>query len=177
MTKSCVLLLALAAALTGTTGTASTAGATTLTAVTSTFSYAKGALTASDYDCDYSTFYVCGIGTFDGKPALSLVHYPSTAPEFDGSGCVLYVVDETLLLAAGSAGLELRHALTLCPPTPNWFKNRGGGSNGNPFRVTSTWTVIDGSGTYDRTTGQGTWTVWWAGNAGFGHHAGTLNTR
>lgn len=174
ISKSCVLLLALAATLAG---TAQTAGATTLTSVSSTFSYAKGALTSSGYACDHTTFYVCGIGTFDGRAALSLVHYPSTTPEFDGSGCIRYVVDETLLLTAQTGTLVLRHTLTLCPPTPHWFNNQGGSSNGNPFRVTSTWTVLGGSGVHDGTAGQGTWTAWWAGAAGFGNHTGALSTQ
>ena len=168
-----VLLLTLAS-LTVLAGTGPAAASTRT--VSSSFSYTKGALTSAGVTCDHSLFYVCGIGTFDGKPALSLVHYPSTEPVFDGGSCVLYVVDETITLTDQPGSLELRHDLTLCPPSLGWFKNQGGGSNGNPFHFSSTWTVVAGSGAFAQTTGQGTWTAFVAGNAGSGQHTGTLSS-
>ena len=82
-----------------------------------------------------------------------------------------------ILLAPGPtlvhAVLEHTDAL-LCGPNPNWLLHAPATSFGNPFRVTSDWTVVDGSGVYDGVTGGGTWSVRWAGGAGSGGHVGVL---
>jgi hypothetical protein len=89
---------------------------------------------------------------------------------------VRYPVDEVVRFLDGSGSLTLSHVADVCPPTPHWFANRGFGSNGNPFYVSSTWIVTGGSGSWSGTTGSGTWTAHWAGNSGSGSHAGLLTT-
>jgi hypothetical protein len=79
-------------------------------------------------------------------------------------------------LQDGSGSLLLRHTITICPPNPNWWKNRGFVSFGNPWDLESTWTVVSGTGVYADASGSGSWTAFWAGGSGTGQHSGDIAT-
>ncbi|HTE73473.1 MAG TPA: hypothetical protein VK640_09790 [Actinomycetes bacterium] len=153
-------------------GTPSTASAAT---VTSEFAFVNGLLQAQGVDCDRTVYYVCGIGTFDGRAAVSRVEYPTDQRLLLDQGCALYDTVEVVTLVDGSGELVIAHDdALLCGPNPNWLLHASPSSFGNPFRVTSDWTVVDGSGAYEDTSGTGTWSVRWAGGAGSGGHVGVL---
>jgi hypothetical protein len=145
-------------------------------AVTSEFRYVAGLLRAQGIECDLSVYYVCGVGTFDGQPAVSRVQYPTDQRLLLDQGCALYDTVEVVTLLDGSGQLTLAHDdALLCGPSPNWLLHASGSSFGNPFTVESTWTVDSGTGVYEHVTGAGTWTVRrWAGGAGYGSHDGQL---
>ena len=170
MARRILLLCALAAALLVTTPSAASAAT-----VTSEFKFVNGLLRAGDVDCDLSVYYVCGIGTFDGRAAVSRVQYPTDQRLLLDHGCALYDTVEVVTLLDGSGELVIDHDdALLCGPNPNWLLHSSTTSFGNPFRVTSEWTVLDGSGVYEGVTGSGTWSVRWAGGAGSGGHVGVL---
>ena len=168
------LLLALGAATAAALSTAAPSGALT-SQVSSEFKFVHGLLQAGGVDCDLTTYYVCGIGTFDGQAAVSRVEYPTDQRLLLDQGCALYDTVEVVTLLDGSGELVLAHDdALLCGPNPNWLLHAPATSYGNPFRVRSTWTVTSGSGVYDGVTGSGTWSVRWAGGAGSGGHVGEL---
>ena len=143
--------------------------------VGSDFKFVNGLLRAEGVDCDLGVYYVCGIGTFDGQAAVSRVEYPTDQRLLLDQGCALYDTVEVVTLLDGSGELVIAHDdALLCGPNPYWLLHAPATSFGNPFRVTSGWTVVDGSGVYEGTTGAGTWSVRWAGGAGSGSHTGTL---
>ena len=110
-------------------GTASGASAD---AVTSHISYNRGTLTAAGLGCD-PVYFICGVGTFDGQPATFAFYPPTDEGQFVGDCFEYSEVDEVVELQDGSGSLLLRHTVTICPPTPNWWKNRGLASFGNPW--------------------------------------------
>jgi|GEM_PF-3857915 len=143
--------------------------------VTSEFKFVHGLLQAGGVDCDLSVYYVCGVGTFDGQAAVSRVEYPTDQRLLLDEGCALYDTVEVVTLLDGSGELVIAHDdALLCGPNPHWLLHASATSFGNPFRVTSEWTVADGSGVYDGVSGAGTWSVRWAGGAGSGGHLGVL---
>lgn len=143
--------------------------------VTSSFSYNLGALTAEGLSCDLTRYHTCGVGSFDGQPATSSFYLPTSGGGFFGD-CFRYdFVDELIELRDGSGSLTLRHTPTICPPTANWWKNRGFASNGNPWHLESTWTIVSGTGVYAGASGAGTWSAFWAGWAGVGQHSGEIS--
>jgi hypothetical protein len=154
---------------------AAPAGASAAT-ITSDFKFVTGQLQAQGIECDLTVYYVCGVGTFDGQPAVTRVEYPTDQRLLLDQGCALYDTIEVVTLLDGSGELVLAHDDALvCGPNPNWLLHAPANSFGNPFRVTSGWTVADGSGVYDGATGSGTWSVRWAGGAGSGGHVGEIN--
>jgi hypothetical protein len=153
-------------------GTASGATADT---VTSHISYNRGTLTAAAIDCD-PVYFICGVGTFDGQPATFAFYPPTDEGQFVGD-CFQYTeVDEVVELQDSSGSLLLRHTVTICPPNPNWWKNQGFVSFGNPWDLESTWTVVSGTGVYADASGDGSWTAFWAGASGTGKHSGDIAT-
>jgi len=151
---------------------AATASAAT---VTSEFKFVNGLLQAGGIECDLSVYYVCGVGTFDGEAAVTRVEYPTDQRLLLDQGCALYDTVEVVTLLDGSGELVIAHDdALLCGPNPHWLLHASATSFGNPFRVTSEWTVADGSGVYDGVSGAGTWSVRWAGGAGSGGHLGVL---
>jgi len=144
--------------------------------VTSDFKYVGGLLGAAGIECDPSVYYVCGVGSFDGEPAVSRVQYPTDQRLLLDRGCALYDTVEVVTLLDGSGELTLAHDdALLCGPSPHWLLHASASSFGNPFTVESTWTVDSGTGIYEGVAGSGTWTVRrWAGGAGSGSHQGVL---
>jgi hypothetical protein len=174
MTRRLIVLLLL---LTATVGGALAAPATAATsAVTSDFQIFGGKSRAVAHACDTTLYALCATGTFGGAAASSTIVHDDGV--FLDSSCVLYVVEEDVVLTDGSGSVVLDHEATLCPPTANWWKNRGYKSFGNPFSVESTWTVRPGSGTgvFAGATGSGTWTAFFAGESGSAEHTGTITT-
>ena len=153
---------------------AAPAGASAAT-VTSEFTFVNGLLRAGGIECDLTVYYVCGVGTFDGQDAVSRVEYPTDQRLLLDQGCALYDTVEVVTLVDGSGELVIAHDdALLCGPSSHWLLHASPSSFGNPFRVTSEWTVVDGSGAYDDTSGAGSWSVRWAGGAGSGGHVGVL---
>ena len=153
---------------------AAPAGASAAT-VTSEFKFVHGLLQAEGVSCDPAVYYVCGIGTFDGQAAVSRVEYPTDQRLLLDQGCALYDTVEVVTLLDGTGELVIAHDdALLCGPNPNWLLHASATSFGNPFRVTSDWTVVDGSGVFEGVSGAGTWSVRWAGGAGSGGHTGEL---
>jgi hypothetical protein len=170
MTRRMLLLCAVLAALMSS-GAASASAAT----ITSDFRFVTGSLIAADIECDTSVYYVCGVGTFDDQAAVTRVEYPTNQRLLLDQGCALYETVEVITLRDGSGELRLEHVDALvCGPSPQWLLHASTNSFGNPFRVTSEWTVAGGSGVYEGATGSGTWEVRWSGGAGFGGHNGTV---
>jgi hypothetical protein len=151
-------------------GTASGASAD---AVTSHISYNRGTLTAAGLGCG-PVYFICGVGTFDGQPATFAFYPPTDEGRFVGDCFEYSEVDEVVELQDGSGSLLLRHTVTICPPTPNWWKNRGLASFGNPWDLESVWTVVSGTGVYADASGSGSWTAFWAGASGAGRHSGDI---
>ncbi len=173
MARRLVVLLAVMAALMG--GLLAHRATAATSSVTSDFKFVNGLLLAAGVDCDPETYYVCGIGQFDGRAAVTRVEYPTNQRLLLDEGCALYDTVEVVTLLDGSGELVLEHLdAKLCGPSPNWLLHATDRSFGNPFRVTSSWTVDDGSGVYEGASGSGGWVVRWAGGAGSGGHSGTL---
>ena len=144
--------------------------------VTSDFTYTTKALIAHGFDCDPAIYAFCGSGTFAGKPATSSFYLPTGAIGFVGA-CFRYNgTDELIAMRDGSGSLTLRHDLLVCVPNPNWWKNQATVSQGNPFRLQSTWTVVSGTGVYAGSSGNGTFTASVAGWSGSGQHSGDVTT-
>ena len=144
--------------------------------VTSEFQFVNGLLRAEGVDCDTDVYYVCGVGEFDGQPAVTRVEWPTNQRLLLDQGCALYDTVEVVTLRDGSGELTIEHLdALLCGPNPHWLLHAPATSFGNPFRVSSEWSVVDGSGVYEGASGSGTWDVRWAGGAGSGGHTGTLS--
>jgi hypothetical protein len=173
MARRLMVLVAVLVALTG--GVVAQPAAAETSTVTSEFKFVHGLLQAGGVDCDPTVYYVCGVGTFDGQAAVSRVEYPADQRLLLDQGCALYDTVEVVTLLDGSGGLVIAHDdALLCGPNPYWLLHAATTSFGNPFRVTSGWTVADGSGVYAGVTGTGTWSVRWAGGGGSGGHLGVL---
>ena len=175
MAKRLTVLLAVMAALMG--GLLAHRAAAATAVVTSDVKFVTGLLLAAGVECDPETYYVCGIGEFDGQAAVTRVEYPTNQRLLLDEGCALYDTVEVVTLLDGSGELVLEHLdAKVCGPNPNWLLHATDRSFGNPFRVTSSWTVDGGSGVYAGATGSGDWEVRWAGGAGSGGHTGTITT-
>ena len=153
-----------------------TAGAASAASVTSDFKFVNGNLRAAGVECDTDIYYVCGIGVFEGRDAVTRVELPTNQRLLLDQGCALYDTIEVITLRDGSGELTIEHLDALvCGPNPQWLLHAPATSFGNPFRVSSEWSVVDGSGVYEGATGSGTWNVRWAGGAGSGGHTGSLS--
>ena len=100
MARRLVVLLAVMAALMG--GLLAHRATAATSSVTSDFKFVNGLLLAAGVDCDPATYYVCGIGEFDGQAAVTRVEYPTNQRLLLDEGCALYDTVEVVTLLDGS---------------------------------------------------------------------------
>jgi hypothetical protein len=119
--------------------------------------------------------FACGTGTVAGfgeaTSTLNVLDFSGFDPE---TGCATATAERVITLEDGST-LTLRETQTVCTPGRSTFAPGALRSFGNPVFLTSTFTVVGGTGVFAGATGSGTTTMRLAGESGHSRLSGTLD--
>ena len=121
------------------------------------------------------TALLCGRGTLEGFGAATSTFEILTFTNFDPeTSCADTTIRYTIALASGAGTLVLTETGVVCFPGRSTLAPGALKSFGNPFRLTTTWTVTDGTGVFAGASGSGSAKTRGAGDGGQTTLSGTI---